>query len=411
MNTHIYNKVKKTAGISLLSCFFAFSPSTVMAQQFKITAKIPGIKKGCEVKVIGNNGYSRDEIVKGTTDDGGFTLTGTVTNPMLASIEINDKPQYAKGEYPQDRGVKFMLENTGITISAAHFDSIPRIYEMGGTPLKLERNVCVTGGDIQKHYQEWRDYIYEAELTEWQASHQLWLYQFASDTPRGKRDARLMSLMKNTARAAQLVVDHRNARFIASHPTYAVSVMLQKRSMEDMFVYTNEELDSIADMLKDNEDHAGYEQLKEQIATLRKYTKGMAYTDISVKAADGTAKRLSDCIVKGKYNYIDMWASWCGPCRAAIPAVKELHAKLGDKLNVISLSVDRDEAAWQRAMNDEKMPWTQLIAPKESTKILQEAYNLTSIPYLLVINPEGKIIMSTHEPETADDFIISELSK
>lgn len=408
MKNDIYNKVKRAAGVSLLSCLIATVPSSVVAQQFKITANIPGIKKGCEVKVVGTDGYGKSDIIKGLTDDGGFTLTGHVDKPVFATIEIDDKPQYAQGEYPQDRSVNLMLENTDITVEAAHYDSIPRSYEMGGTPLTLERNVRVRGGDMQKHYQEWRNYIYDAELAEWHASHLLWLYQFASDEPRGKqKDSEVMALMKKTCMAAQQTLDCLNRKFIGKHPTYAVSIMLQTRMLEDMFVYTDNELDSIAGMLRDNEDKAGYEKLTAKIAEMRKYTKGMQYTDIDVKMPDGSAARLSDYIKKGVYNYVDMWASWCGPCRAAIPAVKKLHKAMGDKLNIVSISVDKDDAAWQRAMSDEQMPWTQLIATKEATKVLQAAYNLSSIPYLLVIDSEGRIVMSTHTPEVADAFFES----
>lgn len=64
---------------------------------------------------------------------------------------------------------------------------------------------------------------------------------------------------------------------------------------------------------------------------------------------------LKEIIVPGKYNFIDFWASWCGPCRAAIPSVKQLQQKLGDKLNIISISVDKKRQDWERAMEVEKM--------------------------------------------------------
>lgn len=388
--------------ISLLAMAMA-----VQAQQFTVSGKIDSIKKGCEVKIVGLDGYKKHEIAKGVTDDGGFTLTGNVAGPTLATITINDKPQYGEREYPQDRGVTFMLENVPVTIEAAHFDSIPRSYELGDTPLRLERNVRVTGGDAQRHYQEWRNYIYDAELAAWHAGHVLWLYRFHDDENKKQKDRQTTSLMEKAANAAQSTVDHLNGKFIAKHPSYAVCLVLQQKRMDDMFKYTDAELDSILTLMKDNEDKPGYERLKAKTAELRKFTKGTPYTDFDVKMADGTVKRFSDCIVKGSYNYIDMWASWCGPCRAAIPAVKELHKKMGSRLNIVSVSVDKDEAAWQRAMGEEQMPWTQLIATKESIKTLQEAYNLSSIPYLLIIDPEGRIVLSTHEPDVADEFFVN----
>lgn len=401
MNKTLYNKVW---ALVLPFCLFTFLP--INAQQFTVSGKIPGIQKGCEVKIKAIRGYDKHNIVKGVTDDGGFTLTGSVDGPTLVSIEINDKPSYGEGEHRRDRGVTLMLENVPVTIEAACFDSIPLNYEMGGTPLKLERNVKIVGGEAQRHYQEWRDYVYEAELTAWQAEHQLWQYQFRDRKAGGQDGSQTMAQMKKAAMAAQATVDHLNGMFIAEHPSYAVSLILQDRRLEDMFTHTDAELDAILSLLKDNEDKAGYDRLAEKIAALRKFTKGTPYTDFEVRLPDGSQKRLSDCICKGKYNYIDLWASWCGPCRAAIPAVKELHNEMGDRLNIISISVDKDESAWKRAMDEEQMPWTQLIAPKESTKVLQEAYALSAIPYLLIIDPEGRIVLSTHEPEVAEKEVL-----
>jgi len=138
---------------------------------------------------------------------------------------------------------------------------------------------------------------------------------------------------------------------------------------------------------------------------MRKYVKGSPYTDFAITATDGTAKKFSDCIVAGKYNFIDFWASWCGPCRMAIPEVKKMHEEVGDKLNIVSVSVDAKSDDWKRAMDEEKMPWSQYLVPKESMKILHEAYMINAIPDLLIIDPEGKVVLATHEPDEAHAFI------
>lgn len=377
----------------------------IQAQQFTLTGNIPGLKEGCKVRLRAVRGYDERDITEGTTVRNGFILKGKVNGPTLASIEIDDKPMYAEHEYAKDRGVKFMLDNVDMTLEAPCFDSIPRNYEMGGTPLKLERHVKVTGGDVQRHYQEWRDFIYDAELSAWYVDNLLWKYRFGHDSPREQKDEQTLALMENAARAAQNTVAHLNGSFIRKHPTYAISLILQGQRMEDMFTLTGTELDETLALLKDNEDKAGYERLATKVAHLRRFTKGTPYTDFDVRTPDGTKKHFSDYIVRGRYNYIDMWASWCGPCRAAIPEVKQMYKKLGDRLNVISLSVDKEDAAWKRAMDDEQMPWTQLIADTKGVQTLRDAYELSSIPYLLVIDPEGRVVLSTHEPVVAEEFL------
>ncbi|RPE08734.1 TlpA family protein disulfide reductase [Chitinophaga lutea] len=94
---------------------------------------------------------------------------------------------------------------------------------------------------------------------------------------------------------------------------------------------------------------------------------------------------------KGKYLLIDFWASWCGPCRQAIPKVKELYAQYKDKgFDVVSVSIDTDKKAWRKAMEDEKMPWKQLLSDDKDKTM--EQFQFSGIPTLYVVDPQGKIV-------------------
>ncbi|PKQ63088.1 hypothetical protein BZG02_09990 [Labilibaculum filiforme] len=92
---------------------------------------------------------------------------------------------------------------------------------------------------------------------------------------------------------------------------------------------------------------------------------------------------------KGKYLLIDFWASWCGPCRAEIPNVKNVYKEYQEKgLEVLSVSTDADEKAWLKAVEQEEMPWIQV----RDTKSVSASYNITYIPMIYLIDPNGKII-------------------
>lgn len=105
---------------------------------------------------------------------------------------------------------------------------------------------------------------------------------------------------------------------------------------------------------------------------------------------------------------IDFWASWCGPCRSAIPKVKAMAEKYADYLQVVSCSVDEKKAAWLKAEKEEAMPWPQLIMPLSSLQSKDgagAAYDITTIPRLVVIGADGKVLVITHDPAVVERTI------
>lgn len=87
---------------------------------------------------------------------------------------------------------------------------------------------------------------------------------------------------------------------------------------------------------------------------------------------------------KGKFVLVDFWATWCGPCRRAIPELNALHKKFGDQLVVIGLS---DETrAKVAALKDPKIEYYSAIDTKARTK---KAVEVTGIPHVMIIDPEG----------------------
>ena len=76
-----------------------------------------------------------------------------------------------------------------------------------------------------------------------------------------------------------------------------------------------------------------------------------------------------------------------------------------------AISVDSEEPAWRKAMEQEKMEWTQLWAGDERTKPLVEHYGLSGIPFLLVLSPDGRIIHAGHDPAGVNAILKQELGK
>jgi thiol-disulfide isomerase/thioredoxin len=87
---------------------------------------------------------------------------------------------------------------------------------------------------------------------------------------------------------------------------------------------------------------------------------------------------------KGKFVLIDFWATWCGPCRKAIPELNAFQKKFGDKLVVIGVS-DESESAVQK-LADPKIEYASAIDPQARMK---KALEVKGIPHCIIIDPDG----------------------
>jgi thiol-disulfide isomerase/thioredoxin len=116
-----------------------------------------------------------------------------------------------------------------------------------------------------------------------------------------------------------------------------------------------------------------------------------------VNYAGGTTK-LSD--FKGKYVYIDIWATWCGPCRAEIPSLKKVEEKYhGKNIVFVSISVDTDKdfEKWKTFVKEKELGGVQLFADKNWNSDFMKSYNVTSIPRFILLDPSGNILSADAE--------------
>lgn len=109
------------------------------------------------------------------------------------------------------------------------------------------------------------------------------------------------------------------------------------------------------------------------------------------KGVDVNGKEMTLRNFRGKYVYIDMWATWCGPCQKELPFLKKLEEKYkGRNIAFVGLSIDQDKAKWADRVKNGALSGTQLYIGK-GTKF-QSDYRISGIPRFILLDPNGRIV-------------------
>lgn len=155
-----------------------------------------------------------------------------------------------------------------------------------------------------------------------------------------------------------------------------------EKEVVDMEIKANDEIFELLETSYDKE-HATYVSVQ----------KGAPSPKFTYPDNNGNEVSLDD--LKGKYVYIDVWATWCGPCKVEIPHLKEIDdAFKGKDIAFVSLSIDKPEhkEKWLKMIEDEQLQGIQIIAENAFNSEFITAYNINAIPRFILLDKEGNIL-------------------
>ncbi len=367
--------------------FIAIAAITVLfsacdnGPKYKVTGKINGLtnEKVYLSKIEDNNFVKLDST---NSKEGQFTFEGKVESPEMYYIQIDGK----RG------GIPFFVENAPINITA-------EVMKM--------REAKITGSknqDVMNAYKENMKPFTEKgkELTK--------SYMAAKTAMDKAKESLKKAKYRKTKTKLKKEIKECEAKMEAIKKEYFSMGDKQEAATKDFIKKNNSTIAAaaLADRMSRGMELKGLEEMlnlltgeaktskyakeiSKRIATLKSITPGNPSPTFNYDNFKGGKTSLES--LKGKVVYIDVWATWCGPCRGELPHLQKVEkAYHGKNIAFVSISVDEKIDAWKKMVEKQKLGGIQLHADKAFKSDFVKAYGINGIPRFILLDKEGKIV-------------------
>jgi thiol-disulfide isomerase/thioredoxin len=168
----------------------------------------------------------------------------------------------------------------------------------------------------------------------------------------------------------------------------------------------NNDLEAVYNLYKNSNQNAeNLSKVTSSYKVLSNLTPGKASPSFNYENFKGGKTSLED--LKGKVVYVDVWATWCGPCLREIPSLKTLEAEYHDKnIAFVSLSIDekKDYDKWRTMITEKNLEGIQLMADKDWKSKFVTDYGIRGIPRFIIIDTKGNIVNSDAPRPSSTDI-------
>jgi len=133
-------------------------------------------------------------------------------------------------------------------------------------------------------------------------------------------------------------------------------------------------------------------QVKKE-AYAQTFAVGKPFLNFSAVSLTGEDIELSDVIKDNQFTLLEMWASWCGPCRGEIPYLKEVYKNYNEKgFEIYSFSLDTNSKAWKKASMEEEIVWINTCDLEGFKSPIAKQYGVDGVPFNILIDKKGIIV-------------------
>ncbi len=134
-------------------------------------------------------------------------------------------------------------------------------------------------------------------------------------------------------------------------------------------------------------------EMEKMLKLIQNTSENSTINDFSMNDMNGKPLSIMDEVKKNKLTVLDFWASWCGPCRQAMPQVVNAYNKYRQQgLGIIGISLDEDKTAWTEAVKSLGMTWVQVSDLQGWNNAAAQAFGVRAIPHMIVVDQEGRIV-------------------
>lgn len=367
-----------------------FTLLTYAQDGFLIKGKLSGNHEGKIVRLSYPHPAGLKDPIEDSTfvKNGTFSFKGKIVKDMtraklvmsIVGQEIDPSDYTRYYEIDQQH---FILENTTFLVT--------------GKDLKQAK---IKGGEAQADYNALRAQLKPLEEKMQPLSQKIIQYG-REKNEKGREE--LYPKVRKIAEEKSKVME----TFVLEHPDSYVSLSIlndqggvQNPNFESQF-------NSLSERVKTSD--LGKE-LTTQLRATQTVEVGNPALDFVMNDTEGKPIALSS--LRGKYVFLDFWASWCGPCRSENPHVKKAYEKLkGDNFEIIAVSLDNKKEHWLKAIKEDNLPWIHVSDLKGTKNEAALKYGVTGIPQNFLISPDGTILAKDFRGEDLDKRLMEYMDK
>jgi thiol-disulfide isomerase/thioredoxin len=372
--------------IGLCICVFAFSNNilaqkkkpAVAATSYNLEGNITGLEDGTTIKLIPGATHSSESAVAETTvKDGKFTFTGKLNEPRMFYLEFGKNKGF----------ISVLVENAKIKLTG---EAEVLKQEDGRINFK---NEVISGSKSNDYFK--KETAFKEELNKDYEEYHKGSEKVAEaySKARVSGNKKLMDSIGNSPEWKAF--EAKEKAFFAKVEKNTADLIARNKAtwwgpffMLTQYSYFTPDQKPVYEQFSPAAKKSYYGQVVDNDLNPKTLI-GTSVANFGLKDKDGKAYNVKDIVAGKKYILIDFWASWCAPCRKEIPNLKTAYTAYAEKgFEILSISIDKDEKAWQKALVQENMQWHNLL---DDNKV-SNTFNVKTIPATYLVDSKGVII-------------------